>query len=687
MSLRSWLRGWKGRGPNQGTKPVGGPGQIRASVRLALETLEDRTAPAVLTVTSAADMYQDGLLTLREAVALANADASSGQSDTITFDASLGNATVTLTAGQLELSGAGGNATETIDGAGRITVSGNHASRVFRSDAGVQAELDGLTITAGSIPTFILQPGGGIYNLGTLTLHGSTLSGNSIDGHGGGVYNAGTLTVSDSIVSDNTGTDGGGGIYNSANLTVSDSTLSGNSVSRLSEDGGAIDNLGGSVQITHCTIRDNSVRPGGLGGGLYNGGTMSVSDCTVSGNTGGYGGGGIENLYGTLTVRRTTFAGNTAAIGAGVDNDSGTLTVSNSTFAGNSASADGGGGISNYGGPVTVSDCTFAANTAVYNGGAILNQVGPMTVIDCTIVGNSATYSFASGGGISNFNAPMVLTNTIVAGNTAFSAPDLDGQVDSRSSYNVIGNGNGLTGLSNGVNQNQIGTAANPIDPLLAPLGDYGGHTQTFALLPGSPALGAGGPSTTLTNPVNATATSLSVDGAASLAVSPGLTIQIDSEQLLITAVNTTGNTFTVVRGAGGTAAAAHDSSAALFPATDQRGAPRVVNGNVDIGSYQTQPAAQLVISISGPVSAGAAFTLTVTAYDAYGNVAIGYTGTVTFVSTDPDAHLPQYYPFSAGDAGSHDFLTTLYASGSTVTLSVSDPTNNLTASCDVFVN
>jgi predicted outer membrane repeat protein len=638
-------------------------------VRLALETLENRTAPAVLTVTSAVDMHQDGLLTLREAVAVANADASSGQSDTIAFDPSLGDATITLMAGQLELSGTGGNATETIDGAGRITVSGNHASRVFQIDAGVHGELDGLTIADGQAVAVSIQPGGGIYNAGTLMVAHTTLSGNSAPAGGGGIYNTGILTVTDSTLSGNSATFYfmGGGIANLSTLTIS-----------------------------HCTISNNlamgSIGSGGLGGGLYNGrGTMTVSDCTFTGNTAGYGGGGIENedvASARVTVRNCSFADNSAGIGAGIDNDWGTLTVSNSTFASNSATDDGGGGISNYAGPVTVSDCTFAANTAAYNGGAILNQAaGPMTVIDCTIVGNSATYSFPSGGGISNFNAPMVLTNTIVAGNTAFYAPDLDGQVDPRSSYNVIGSGSGLTGISNGVNNNQIGTPANPIDPLLAPLGNYGGPTQTFSLVPGSPALGAGGPAASLTSPVDAAATTLHVDSAASLAVSTGLTIQIDSEQLLISAVSTASNSFTVVRGVNGTAATAHDAGAGLFAATDQRGAPRLVNGSLDVGSYQSQPATRLVLSIAGPVSAGAALTLTVTAYDAYGNVAIGYTGTVTFVSTDPDAQLPEDYPFSASDAGTHDFVTTLYTSGSTVTLFVSDSTNNLTGSLDVLVS
>jgi predicted outer membrane repeat protein len=87
-----------------------------------------------------------------------------------------------------------------------------------------------------------------------------------------------------------------------------------------------------------------------------------------------------------------------------------------------------------------------------------------------------------------------------VAGNHATAAdPDVLGTVIGTSSYNLIGDGTGLSGISNGVNHNQIGTAASPIDPRLVPLGFYGGLTQTFALLPGSPALGAGDPTTTLT--------------------------------------------------------------------------------------------------------------------------------------------------------------------------------------------
>ncbi len=88
-------------------------------------------------------------------------------------------------------------------------------------------------------------------------------------------------------------------------------------------------------------------------------------------------------------------------------------------------------------------------------------------------------------------------------------------------------------------------------------------------------------------------------------------------------------------------------------PATDQRGFPRIVNGIIDIGAFEVQGAAisQLILSAPSNVTAGASFSVTVTALDSSGNVATGYTGTVTFTSSDPHpAMLPDEYPFTPND-------------------------------------
>jgi hypothetical protein len=120
-------------------------------------------------------------------------------------------------------------------------------------------------------------------------------------------------------------------------------------------------------------------------------------------------------------------------------------------------------------------------------GGAVAGGAGT-TLTNCTLSGNSAKY----GGGIQITTGSVTLNNTVVAGNTSSSGPDVNGTVASASGFNLIGDGTKMTGISNGVNGNQVGTSKSPIKALLAALGSYGGPTQTLALLPGSPALDAG---------------------------------------------------------------------------------------------------------------------------------------------------------------------------------------------------
>ena len=73
--------------------------------------------------------------------------------------------------------------------------------------------------------------------------------------------------------------------------------------------------------------------------------------------------------------------------------------------------------------------------------------------------------------------------------------------------------------------------------------------------------------------------------------------------------------------------------------------------------------------------------TVTVTAYDAYGNVATGYTGTVTMTSSDPQAILvPSSYTFDAADAGKHTFSVTLETAGTQSITATDTGTASLTA-------
>jgi hypothetical protein len=198
------------------------------------------------------------------------------------------------------------------------------------------------------------------------------------------------------------------------------------------------------------------------GGGILNAGNLTLLACTISGNDvefdGQVYGGGIYNS-GTLTIRDSTISGNSAEAdlgdgnGAGIYND-GTLTLLNSTVADNYAwgfeFGSQGGGIANY---------------------------GMLTIRNSTVSDNAA----AKGGGIRN-SGILDMRDTILADNGANPGPDLYGNLAS-SGYNLIGKSSGGSGYAP--------TDLLDVDPMLGPLADNGGPTQTMALLPGSPAIAA----------------------------------------------------------------------------------------------------------------------------------------------------------------------------------------------------
>ena len=148
-----------------------------------------------------------------------------------------------------------------------------------------------------------------------------------------------------------------------------------------------------------------------------------------------------------------------------------------------------GGGLFLSGGSVTLIDSTLADNCGL-DGGGLYAGYGSVSLINSTVAYNNVA-SGGTGGGFDVEGGTATLDNSIVALNTngtGIGAPadDVAGTVSSASAYNLIGTG-GTGGLSN-TSGNQVGVA----DPGLAPLGNYGGPTQTIALLPGSPAIDAG---------------------------------------------------------------------------------------------------------------------------------------------------------------------------------------------------
>jgi len=206
------------------------------------------------------------------------------------------------------------------------------------------------------------------------------------------------------------------------NLTIAgpgagELTISGSGTSRVFE----VAKTARLVTLSGLTI-SNGVAPSGEGGGIENYGTLTVSGCTLSGNSAAPAGGGIYNhVSGTLTVSgSSTLSGNSASEGGGIGND-GTLTVTDSsTLSGNTAE-DLGGGINNDG-RVTVSGGSILSNNSAGNGGGGIVSGGTgstLTVIDSTLSGN-ATGVVGSGGGIFNFGSLLTVSDSTLSDNSAY---------------------------------------------------------------------------------------------------------------------------------------------------------------------------------------------------------------------------------------------------------------------------
>ena len=139
---------------------------------------------------------------------------------------------------------------------------------------------------------------------------------------------------------------------------------------------------------------------------------------------------------------------------------------------------------------VDLTDCTLSDNSSQDLGGGVsIEGGGTVNLTACTISSNTTT---GQGGGIAN-EGTATLTDTIVAGNSSGTGDDIDGDTVT-GSFNLVGTDS--VGLVNGKNDNIVGVS----NPVLAALGNYGGQTETMAVLPGSPAIGAGSPVSGITS-------------------------------------------------------------------------------------------------------------------------------------------------------------------------------------------
>jgi len=134
----------------------------------------------------------------------------------------------------------------------------------------------------------------------------------------------------------------------------------------------------------------------------------------------------------------------------------------------------------------TLRNCTVSGNIGI----GISVSGAPLILRNCTVTGNSSLFPTLGGGISLENNAQADLGSTIVANNVG-TTPDLNGPYTS-SGYNLIGKNDGSTGFINGVNHDQVGTTGAPVNPMLLPLANNGGWTDTQALLAGSPAIDRG---------------------------------------------------------------------------------------------------------------------------------------------------------------------------------------------------
>jgi len=302
------------------------------------------------------------------------------------------------------------------------------------------------------------------------TLHGTNqLSGNTAGGaaNGGGINSFGELTLSDDDVSQNTATGGngfgsgnggeaqGGGVYNQeGSLTIDDSSFSQDTATAGSGGasggstgfplGGAIENNHGMVTVNDSTFAHDLAAGGkGFGGAIDNLGTLTVEHSTIGpSNEAGFLGGGIETEeHSTTTIANTTIFDNNTGSGGGLFGK-GTVSLASDTFDANEARDEDGNIGMNPEGTIDLSDTIIANGVATSAGTGNCHETG--------------------------------------GGSGVFVDRGHNLETDSPTSQCGLG----AAGMSDLLVSDAF---------LASALGANGGSTQTLALLPGAPEIGAGG--------------------------------------------------------------------------------------------------------------------------------------------------------------------------------------------------
>jgi CSLREA domain-containing protein len=307
------------------------------------------------------------------------------------------------------------------------------------------------TVIADNAATGAAGSGGGLFNSrGTVTIDGSRFEGNTAPRAGGGIEAlAGTTSVSDTDFVDNeTGANPGNGgaihLTGTGQVDIVGGTASGNTAAN---EGGAFWNSAtGTMTITDTEITGNRTDGDAFtapdfegGGGVFNdgattdgvssGGTLTITGGIIAENqalVGSGSGGGVLNVFGTLTVEGTEIHDNQAArAGGGIEANGGTTTLTGVGLVGNEAgpTPGNGGGLHLTGpGSVDVDQSLVMGNTAANEGGGLWSSAaGTMTVTRSVVVANVAdgTAEGSGGGGLYNDGGTLAVSDTVMTGNRA----------------------------------------------------------------------------------------------------------------------------------------------------------------------------------------------------------------------------------------------------------------------------
>ena len=272
-----------------------------------------------------------------------------------------------------------------------------------------------LTINGASITNNTADCGGAICNVGTITINSGTISGNSSTSHGGAIIIvAGTITIVDGTFSGNSGNNGGFlASSNSPKIFVKGGTFENNTASAY---GGVLD-ISGTAEITGGLFKNNKAYGGGamsqveatssvvtVTGGTFDSNTATVRSGAINIHNGSIGGSAVF-------TNNIVTDGHAGAVGIGKNN----VTITGGTFTGNKAENGQGGAIYNEStNPATISGAVFKQNTAK-NGGAIFNSSSTITITDCEFTGNTSTEN----GGAILTKQNLTISGTTFSGNSA----------------------------------------------------------------------------------------------------------------------------------------------------------------------------------------------------------------------------------------------------------------------------